>query len=383
MEKLSKSEFYLCRFFGRAEDAMIRKRNSVFSVYVLIAAACFLMGYSLFRTERTIETARSALYVFAHSVLPSLALFSVCSKLIVKLGVTKKLSAVPMRGFLRSVGMSAGGFAAFFVGLFSGFPTGAAMLAELCERGEISPREAESLLPFCNQAGIAFLLGTVGGAMLHDARMGLVFFLAQTATAWVCVCLTSHERQGYERSTASFVAADTSWISAVTASVRESAFSMLGICGFVVFFSLCGTALFDTASAIGIPVNGLLRSVVGGAMEISCGFLTLSQGNFPPKTVLLLGGVILGFGGCSVFLQAVEKTESFFFSPKKYFKGKLLASSICPIFCLLFFLLCQKEDGKNLIIVIFLLVLCISCFLNYVKIKFFSKKCGKMKRNAV
>ena len=53
------------------------------------------------------------------------------------------------------------------------------------------------------------------------------------------------------------------------------------------------------------------------------------------------------------------------------------------IFCLLFFLLCQKEDGKNLIIVIFLLVLCISCFLNYVKIKFFSKKCGKMKRNAV
>ena len=365
------------------EAFMIRQKGGGFSVFVLIAAMCWLMGYSLVMTERTLETARSALGVFAHSVLPSLALFSICSKLLVKLGVVKKLAALPLDGVLEPLGMSAGGFSAFLVGSFSGFPTGAAMLGDLCERGEISRREAESLLPFCNQAGIAFLLGTVGGVMLQDVRMGEIFFFAQTAAAWIGICLTSAERRGCEHKISSDVQKEPSWMSAVTSSVRESAFSMVGVCGFVVFFSLVGTALFDTLSAVGFPLSTLLRAVLGGGLEISCGFLLLSKAELSTESVLILGGVFLGWGGCSVFLQAVEKTEEFFFSPKKYLKGKLLASLICPIFTLIFFSLYEKTNGKNLIIVLFLLVVCTSYFLNSVKIKFFSKKCGKMKRNAV
>ncbi len=362
---------------------MIRQKGVGFSVFVLIAATFFLMVYSLFMTERAIETVRSALHMFAHSILPSLAVFSVCSKMLVKLGAMQKLSSLRLDRFLRPLGMSVGGFSAFLVGLFAGFPTGAVMLAELCERNEISKREAESLLPFCNLAGIAFLFGTVGSSMLKDTRMGLVFFFAQTVTAWLCVCMTSHERQGCEKSLDFSAHSESSWISAVTASVRESAFSMIGVCGFVIFFSLIGTALFDTLSAIGIPLNAVLHAAMGGLLEISCGFFAISVEAFSRETVLILGGMLLGFGGCSVFLQVVEKTENYFFSPKKYFMGKLLASLICPIFALLFYRLYEISNGKNLIIVSFVPVFCISYFLNCVKIKFFSKKCGKMKRNAV
>ena len=365
------------------EVFMIKQKGGGFSVFVLIAVACWLMGYSLVMPERTLETARSALGAFAHSVLPSLALFSVCSKLLVKLGVVQKLASLPLEEFLKPLGMSAGGFSAFLVGSFSGFPTGAAMLGDLCERGEISHREAESLLPFCNQAGIAFLMGTVGDIMLQDIRMGKVFFFSQTVAAWISICLTSGERQGCERTLARSVPEETSWMTAVTSSVRESAFSMVGVCGFVVVFSLVGTALFDTLSAVGLPLGALFRAVLGGGLEISCGFLLLSKEELPIESLLILGGVFLGWGGCSVFLQAVEKTERFFFSPKKYLKGKLLASLICPIFTLIFFSLYEMENGKNLIIVLFLIVACTSYFFNSVKIKFFSKKCGKMKRNAV
>lgn len=365
------------------EVFMIRQKGGGISVFILIAAMCWLMGYSLVMTERAVEAARSALGVFARSILPSLALFSVCSKLLIKLGAMKKLALLPLDGFLGPLGMSAGGFSAFLIGSFAGFPTGAAALGELCERGEISRREAESLLPFCNQAGISFLLGTVGGVMLNDVRMGAVFFFAQTAAAWICICLTSGERQGREHGIQSNDDKALSWVSAVTSAVRESAFSMIGVCGFVVFFSLVGTALFDTLSAVGIPLGDLLRSAVGGALEISCGFRLLSEAALSTESVLVMGGVLLGWGGCSVFLQAVEKTEEFFFSPKKYLKGKLLASLICPIFTVAFFSLYEKRGGENLIIVSFLMVFCISCVFNYVKIKFFSKKCGKMKRNAV
>ena len=362
---------------------MVRQKRRGFVFFISLTILCWLLSYSLFMVERTIETVRSALDMFAHSILPSLALFSVCAKLIVKLGLTKKLASLPLAGFLRFLGMSAGGFTAFLIGSFAGFPTGAAMLAELCERGEISKREAESLLPFCNHAGIAFLFGTVGGVMLRDARMGMILFLAQTITAWICVCLTAHERRDGALGFVTGEFSSPSWISAITVSVRECAFSMIGVGGFVVFFSLIGTALFDTLTAIGFSLNDLFRSVVGGLLEISCGFRILSEGDFSQKIELILAGIFLGVGGCSVFLQAVEKTESFFFSPKKYWKGKALAGIICPIFTQLFFILCEKENGKKLMIVSFASVFCISYFLNYVKIKFFSKKCGKMKRNAV
>ena len=53
---------------------MIRQKGGGISVFILIAAMCWLMGYSLVMTERAVETARSALGVFAHSILPSLAL---------------------------------------------------------------------------------------------------------------------------------------------------------------------------------------------------------------------------------------------------------------------------------------------------------------------
>ena len=38
---------------------MIKQKRNEFSVFVLIAAACWLMGYSVVMTERTAETARA------------------------------------------------------------------------------------------------------------------------------------------------------------------------------------------------------------------------------------------------------------------------------------------------------------------------------------
>jgi hypothetical protein len=365
------------------EVFMIKQKRVGFSVFILMIASCWLMGYSLLMTEQTIITVRSALSMFAGSVLPPLAIFSVCSKILIKLGAVERLSRLPIEGFLKNIGMSAGGFAAFLIGLFAGFPTGAAVLSELCERGEISEGEAASLLPFCNQAGVIFLIGTVGNVMLGDVGMGIVFFAAQTVTAWLCVCLTAHERMGCRSNGKRGIGVPISNISVLTSAVKESAFSMIGVCGFVVFFSLLGKALFDTLLAIGMPLGELFHSVIGGMLEISAGFSLLSADCFSRREVLILGGMFLGFGGCSVFLQVLEKTEAFFFDLQKYFGGKLLASIICPIFTVPFFFLYEQTNGKKLIIAMIMIVFCVSYLLNYVKIKFFSKKCGKIKRNAV
>ena len=101
------------------------------------------------------------------------------------------------------------------------------------------------------------------------------------------------------------------------------------------------------------------------------------------QTLLILGGVLLGFGGISVFMQVLERTEASFYSPVLYFAGKLLTGLFCPLFSFLFFMLSEQENGEKWNFVLFLTIICTTYLLNFLKIKFFSKKCGKMKRNAV
>ena len=362
---------------------MIQQKRKSFSVFILVALAIWTMAYSLLMTERTIETISSLLQLFGHSILPLLSVFSVCTKLLVKTNAFRRLLPVRGRSLWRSLGMSDAGFSVFLLGLIAGFPTGAMMLSELCEKGEISSKEAESLLPFCNQASVAFLFGTLGTHILGDSRMGFVFFFAQTTTAVVCVCLTAHSRYGCEVSRNDREYSKVSVVSVLTVAIRETAFSMLGVCGFFVFFSLVGSAFTDTFSALGFPLGKLLCAMLGGVLEMSSGFLSLSEGCFSSEMLLICGGALLGFGGISVFMQAIDRTESVFYDPMKYFAGKALASVLCPIFSVLFFHLYERKGGRFLIMMASLAVFLIFYLLNDVKIKFFSKKCGKIERNAV
>ena len=362
---------------------MIQQKKDGFSSLLFLLAVIWLTVYSVFAPERTMETVRHALFVFAHSILPSLALFSVCSKLLVKTGVADRVSVLPLKTFLSTVGLSPCGFSAFLIGSFAGFPTGAAMLAEFCERGEISKKEAASVLPFCNQAGAAFLIGTVGAALFSDTKKGVIFFLAQSAAAWTGVCLTAFLRRSVIEEKPSLVFSCVSIPRAVSLAVKESIFAMLSVCGLVVFFSFVNTVLFDTFSLLGLSMGGGLRALLGGLMEISFGFAELSSSGLSTEALLVLGGVLLGFGGISVFMQVLERTEASFYSPLLYFSGKLLTGIFCPLFSILFFVLSEQENGEKLIFVVFLSIICFVYLLNFLKIKFFSKKCGKMKRNAV
>ncbi len=362
---------------------MIQQKKDGFSSLLFLLAVIWLTAYSVFMPARTMETVRDALTVFSHSILPSLSLFSVCSKLLVKTGFVDRISALPLKTFLYTVGLSPCGFSAFLIGSFAGFPTGAAMLCEFCERGEMSRREASSILPFCNQAGISFLIGTVGAALFSDAQKGVIFFLAQFAAAWTGLCMTAFFRRSAVQTKNTAVNVYASVPRAVSAAIRESITAMLSVCGLVVFFSFVNTVLFDTFSMLGLPVGKGLRALLGGLLELSFGFVELSSSGFSSEVLLVLGGVLLGFGGISVFMQVLERTEAAFYSPILYFAGKLLTSILCPLFSFLFFILSEQENGKIWTIVVFLMIFCLVYLLNFLKIKFFLKKCGKMKRNAV
>lgn len=317
---------------------MTRQKKIRFSALILMLTALGLIFYTLFFPAQAMTNIRRSLSVFTSSVLPSLAVFSICTKILVKTGFVGSLAALPFGRFWRIFGLSPSGFAAFVCGAFAGFPTGASILASLYENGEMTSEEAESILPFCNQAGASFVVGTMGMTLFGDVRYGWILFFAQTAAALTGLLLTAWTRKKIrqpccrERRT-------YSPFSAVTAAVCESAAAMVGVCGFIVFFSLCTEVIFHLFSVLPFDLPTFLPIVLSGFLEISSGMTVLASQTFSISVRVFFAGILLGFGGLCVFLQAFDRTERFFCSTKSYFFGKILTAILCPAFALLFLFL--------------------------------------------
>ena len=309
-----------------------------FSMVLLILTALGLIFYTLFYPLQAMENIRRSLSVFAVSVLPSLAVFSVCTKILIKSGWIGKFSALPLVDRFHFLGISPSGMAAFVFGAFAGFPMGASILAELYQNGEISAEEAASILPFCNQAGASFVIGTVGMLLFDDVRYGWILFFAQTGAALTGLLLTAFLRKNSGRYTLC-QRKTASPFAVMTASVSETAYAMVCVCGFIVFFALCGDVIFRLCTILPFVLPAWGISLLGGFLEISSGITALSVLGLSVPMRFLLSGILLGFGGFCVFLQAIDRTENFFYSPKQYFSGKLLTAVLCPVFALLLFLL--------------------------------------------
>ncbi len=324
------------------EVAAIKQNKQIFSIISVLIFAFWLMAFSLFSPGETAASARAALSLCARSVIPSLAVFVICAKILIKTGFCEKLARTPMARLCPLLGMSCGGFVAFLIGLVSGFPMGAVALSELVLRGDITKEEAESLMPFCNNAGPAFVVGTVGASFFGSAGFGAVLFAAQTAAAITAVLLTAKKRRGMllsEKSERSREAAKEKLSAArvVSSSVSEGAAALLSVCGFVVFFCVLSDSLLALFSALKWNIGELGGALLRGFFEISGGFAALGGVHDVSAPVMLaLSGAMLGFGGISVYMQAADRAGAASLSMARYLSGKLLCALFCAAYTVVF-----------------------------------------------
>ncbi len=315
----------------------------------------------------TARTVQDACVLFVRAVLPPLFTFSVASRILVRAGICGYLARSPVTRLFALLGLSPGGGAALVVGLFAGFPTGAAILAELCERQEIDRQEAARLLPFCNNAGASFVVGTVGATLFGSVELGKALLLAQTAT--VLCAILAVKRAGTCQIPAG-AGLRESMIRAVTSSVSESASSMAAVCGYIVVFSVLADLL--CAPLEGFP---LADALIRGVLELSGGLSALSLLDVSPPLACFLRGMILGFGGICTFLQVADRAAAQI-SPSSYFVGKIMSTLLCGIFSLLFELLRRLPFAPIADVGVFIVIFTIAGVKNKI---FFKKSVEKQK----
>lgn len=176
-----------------------------------------------------------------------------------------------------------------------------------------------AVLPFCSNAGMAFVVGAVGNGMLGSRRAGYMLFLMQTVLSIVFILLFCRSK-----STAAVLpvrAKKESLSHALVASVSAAGGAMLAVCAFIAFFG----AAADMICLVFPSAPPLLRAVICSFFEISRGCAGFS-GAAELSPLLRYVGVAfaLGFSGVSVACQISERAGEISLSVLPYLAKKLI-----------------------------------------------------------
>ena len=115
----------------------------------------------LFFSKDSVQLAADGLSVWFQTMIPALFPFMLLSCLLVRQQMTEKLSFFLSPLLCPLLRISPQGVYCVLTGFLCGFPMGARNIAELYRRKEISRKEAQYLLGFCNNMGPLFILSVL------------------------------------------------------------------------------------------------------------------------------------------------------------------------------------------------------------------------------
>lgn len=262
---------------------------------------------AIFVTDPTryMQSVTNGLTVWVTAVVPALFPFFVFSKLLTDLGFFKKFNrlAAPLTKKLFAAPPAAGYI--FVVSIISGYPVGAKMIQEYYDKGALTSRQCRKIATFTSTSGPLFILGTVGGKFLGDATLGIILFVCHIMSAIICGVMF----RGFYKDDAETGNIQTHESSDILGNSVYSAISgIMTVGAFICLFYILTDMLF--ALPLSWAANGLfdgnpaLPAFLRGVMEITGGCQQLSAIGLSKKTVAVLCGTLISFGGLCVMAQS-------------------------------------------------------------------------------
>lgn len=260
---------------------------SAFCLFMLVCAAVF--------PRETAQSVKNSLLLCSRSIVSSLFVFSALAALFARLGIFSRAGKAA-----RAAGISPAVFSVALCGIICGFPTSAVVAAEMYRKGEADADEMRAVLPFCSNAGMAFVVGAVGGGMLGSTSAGYALFASQSLLSIVFILLfsrgkshdeiyVSHARESFPR--------------ALTASVSAAGAAMINVCAFIVFFG----AAADMICLVCPALPGFVRALLCSFLEISRGCSEFAAADIPDTARCVCVAWSLGFSGISVACQIADR----------------------------------------------------------------------------
>ncbi len=275
-------------------------------------------SFALF-PEQVLLGAQNGLALCLNAVVPSLLPFMVVSSCVIKSKFSRPLGAVLSKIITPLTGISRAGCVCFVTGLLGGYGAGAVSVMESYRENLVTKEEAESLLPFCNNAGPLFVIGTVGVSFYSGRSVGISLFVIQILTAFICarVFSVTGSGGGSVKQEWEFYKKNKPPIGElVTKSAVESGKAIVTACVFIISF--CAVTEVLPFGEYGI---------LSGILEVTRGCSEMSRLG---SRMLPLTSAFLAWGGMSVHLQANALCKNMF-DMKRYYFGKVVSAVVAYI----------------------------------------------------
>jgi sporulation integral membrane protein YlbJ len=321
---------------------MKRSYKGIVSGFFTAFLLSVILIFGLF-AERYRQVFLDGVSLWAVCVLPSSLPFLFLTALLTKTGGVEKLSRI-FAPFTKALFCLSGvsGYC-LLLSFLCGYPVGAKTLADLKETGAIDKAQATKMSVLCSTSGPLFILGSVGGGMFQNPKIGFILLFSHFSA----VLLSGMGMRFYKKS--AFFATQIplpKTENILYESMYSSVLSALCVGGFVSVFYTFAVMLADFG--VFAPA-GVLFTLFGssaksgeafarGLVEMTggCSYLASS----PTVFNIALCAFLITFGGISILFQQIcylkkADVNLAFFSVVKLLQA-ILAALLAWCLCLLF-----------------------------------------------
>lgn len=296
---------------------------------LMAAAAAGVVLVFLVFPQVVSESAAEGLLMWFQVVLPALLPFSIVSTLLLRLGMTDTITKVVAPFIGKLLGISTKGCYPVVVGMLSGYPLGAATVAHMCRSGEISTKEGNYILHFCNNASPMFLMEYIGVSCLGWKQPIKVLVFVYAAGFLGCIVerilqKSGHKRQKKEeekyRREEMPVPKDgqkISFMQALDESILSSFTILTKVGGYIMLFSIVAGVIRQ-----GCLISTESKALLSGLLEITVGAKDITAAFQGRVAVSFLMGFV-AFGGLSSAAQTASVIREADLSMKSYLLAKV------------------------------------------------------------
>ncbi|WP_205601122.1 sporulation integral membrane protein YlbJ [Virgibacillus sp. Bac330] len=337
---------------------------------ILYSMTTIFIAISLIRfPDQSLEASIRGLNLWWEVVFPSLLPFFIIAELLISFGVVQFIGVLfepVMRPLFNVPGTGSFGW---FMGMASGYPTGAKIATRLREEQQLTRIEAERLVAFTNASSPLFIFAAISVGFFQNASLGILLAVCHyLGNTFVGICMRFYgkrkDRSQQERIDETPNYSIRKAFSAMHRTrledkrplgevlgdaVVHSVKTLVMVGGFIVLFSVLTKLLFLTgiSAFIGQFLGDLLTffsissdfglPILSGLFEITIGVQSISVVQDTLFLQAVFVSFILGFNGFSVQAQVASilaKTD-IRFAP--YFFARILHGLFASILTILLY----------------------------------------------
>lgn len=305
-------------------------KKIIFSLFFLLFFALML-----FNPNITKSASLTGLNLWFFTLLPTLLPFMIISSIIMETGSYHYISFLlkPIMKYLFGLPEQTG--YPFFIGLLCGFPMGSKITADMVVKGEISVRDGEILLTFCNNISPAFII-----SYLVTYVLGLNGY---NAIAIITIMFISPIISGVIFSRVFFKSpSNNTSISTINyintyksgnimdTCIIQSFENIIKLGGYIILFTILSQFITNLID------NSYFNCIISGFLEITSGLDTFSNTLINKNNLIVTTCLLTSFGGLCSIAQTFSMINKTNLRLKVYICGKILNSIVTFLLTIIF-----------------------------------------------